>query len=163
MKQSIVEVIAYLLEISSSPAVDVDSSFADQIVIQQRLEDAGFGKDIVSQTFEWLTELIEQQSWYATTTLDADAVSQRTIRIFNPDESIRIGLEARNFILSLEYLGVLDTNMREIVVSQLMFLNQRTVELIDVKWVVLLVLMSKANKNIQDLHGYLLATMAPEV
>lgn len=163
MKQSIVEVIAYLLELSTSQAADVDSSFVDQVIIKQRLEEAGFGKNVVSQAFDWLSELIEQQHWYASNKLDPSAKSTKTLRIFSPEESARIDLEARNFILSLEYAGILDTNMREVVISQLMSLNQRLVELIDVKWVVLLVLMSKSNKNIQDLHGYLLATMALEV
>jgi len=60
----------------------------------------------------------------------------------------------------LEYAGILDTKMREIVISQLMQLNQRLIDLNDAKWVVFLVLMSKANKNAQEMRSFLLATMA---
>jgi uncharacterized protein Smg (DUF494 family) len=62
--------------------------------------------------------------------------------------------------LSLEYTGILDTKMREIVISQLMQLNQQSINLNDAKWVVFLVLISKANKNSQEICSYLLTTMA---
>ena len=161
MKQSIVEVIVYLMEAATSQAEDIEDSFADQAIVKQKLEEAGFARDVVASTFDWLRELIEQQCWYATS-LNVNATENKTIRIFNPEESARINLEVRNFILSLEFNGILDTKMREIVITQLMQLNQRLVEITDAKWVVLLVLMSKANRNIHDIRGYLLATMALE-
>ena len=159
MKHSIVEVIVYLMEAATSQAEDIEDSFADQAIVKQKLEEAGFARDVVASTFDWLRELIEQQCWYATS-LNVNATENKTIRIFNSEESARINLEVRNFILSLEYIGILDTKMREIVITQLMQLNQRLVEITDAKWVVLLVLMSKANRNIHDIRGYLLATMA---
>ena len=162
MKQSIVEVIVYLMEAATSQAEDIEDSFADQAIVKQKLEEAGFARDVVASTFDWLRELIEQQCWYATSLNDVNATENKTIRIFNPEESARINLEVRNFILSLEFNGILDTKMREIVITQLMQLNQRLVEITDAKWVVLLVLMSKANRNIHDIRGYLLATMALE-
>src|SRR3990172_1585643 len=161
MKHSIVEVIVYLMEAATSQAEDIEDSFADQAIVKQKLEEAGFARDVVASTFDWLRELIEQQCWYATS-LNVNATENKTIRIFNSEESARINLEVRNFILSLEYIGILDTKMREIVITQLMQLNQRLVEITDAKWVVLLVLMSKANRNIKDIRGYLLATMALE-
>jgi len=161
MKQSIVEVIVYLMEAATSQAEDIEDSFADQAIVKQKLEEAGFARDVVASTFDWLRELIEQQCWYATS-LNVNATENKTIRIFNSEESARINLEVRNFILSLEYIGILDTKMREIVITQLMQLNQRLVEITDAKWVVLLVLMSKANRNIHDIRCYLLATMALE-
>ena len=161
MKHSIVEVIVYLMEAATSQAEDIEDSFADQAIVKQKLEEAGFARDVVASTFDWLRELIEQQCWYATS-LNVNATENKTIRIFNSEESARINLEVRNFILSLEFNGILDTKMREIVITQLMQLNQRLVEITDAKWVVLLVLMSKANRNIHDIRCYLLATMALE-
>src|SRR3990170_6970163 len=161
MKQNIVEVIVYLLEAAASQVDDVGESFADQAIVKQKLEEAGFARDVVSSAFDWLRELIEQQCWYATSE-NINASDNKTMRIFSPEETARISLEVRNFILSLEYVGILDTKMREIVITQLMQLNQRLVEILEAKWVVLLVLMSKANRNIKDIRGYLLATMALE-
>jgi len=158
MKQSIVEVIVYLLETAVSQAADAVDPLSDQVIIKQRLEDAGFSREVVISTFDWLKELIEQQCWYAATKIDNTIKADKTLRIFDPEEKVRINLEVRNFILSLEYAGILDTKMREIVISQLMQLNHRLIELIDAKWVVLLVLLSKLNRNIQDIRSYFLAT-----
>ncbi len=166
MKQrSIVEVIAYLMEIASSQAVEaeVGDTLSNQLLIERRLEDAGFSKEVVANTFDWLKELIEQQCWYAVTKVDNDAQVNKTLRIFDSVEKTRISQEVRGFILSLEYAGVLDTRMREIVISQLMQLNHWTVELADAKWVVLLVLMSKLNRSIQEMRNYFLATIALEI
>lgn len=158
MKQSIVEVIVYLLEIANSQTADVTDPLSDQVVVQQRLEDAGFSRGVVTSAFDWLRELIDQQCWYAVTKIDDNANSNKTMRIFDPVEEARINPEVRSFILSLEYAGVLDTKMREIVIGQLMQLNYRFIELSDAKWVVLLVLMSKLNRNIHEMRSYFLAT-----
>lgn len=161
MKHSIVEVIVYLLEIANSQVTKVEDPLSTQGIMQQRLEDAGFSHEVVSDAFDWLRELIEQQCWYAVTRVDNSdsAKSSKTLRIFDPVEKARIKPEVRSFILSLEYAGILDTKMREIVISQLMHLNHRFIELPDAKWVVLLVLMSKLNRNIQEMRSYFLATV----
>lgn len=161
MNQSVIEVIVYLLEVTASQVVSVDDAFTSHLTIKQKLVEAGFTKEIISSAFDWLRELVEQQNWYeASINVDASAAHGKTLRIFSPEESARIGLEVRNFILSLEYSGILDMRLREIIISQLMQLNQRWVDLMDAKWVVLLVLMSKSNRSIQELRSYLLTTTA---
>jgi len=157
MKQSIVEVIAYLLEMTATHTFEATGSSTDQDFVQQWLEEAGFSEDTVESAFDWLRELIEQRSWCVSSKFD-DACDNQTFRVFDPEEQAKISKEVRSFILSLEYAGILDTRMREIVISQLMQLNQHLVELIDAKWVVLLVLMSGSNENIDDIRSYLLAT-----
>ena len=61
MKQSIVDVIAYLLEIATTQKTDPVDLFSDQGIVGQRLEEAGFSQDTVLKAFDWLQELIEQQ------------------------------------------------------------------------------------------------------
>ncbi len=163
MKHSIVEVIVYLLEVSNSHVNNIANFEAESAFIQRKLEDAGFSKELVISAFDWLQELIEQQCWYAIAKVDNVSTSNKTFRIFDTIEKARINPEVRNFILSLEHAGVLDTKMREIVISQLMQLNHRFIELADAKWVVLLVLMSKLNRNIQEMRGYFLATVTSGV
>ncbi len=165
MKHSIVEVIVYLLEIASSQVTKAEGPCAafDTEFFQQKLEDAGFSQEIVTDTFDWLKELIEQQCWYAGGVVGDSVDGNKTLRIFDPVEKARLNPEVRSFILSLECTGILDTKMREIVISQLMQLNHRFIELTDAKWVILLVLMSKLNRNIQEMRSYFLATVVSGV
>lgn len=156
-QQSIVEVIAYLLETVISQQTKIES---EPTIVRQKLEEAGFAKETIIRTFDWLKELIEQQCWYAGF---PHVDTNRTLRIFSPEEMYKVSLEIRSFILSLEYAGILDTKMREIVIGQLMQLNQQAINLNDAKWVVFLVLISKANKNSQEIRSYLLTTMAQKI
>jgi Smg protein len=153
-QQSIVNIIVYLLEAIISQQIE---SAPEPAIIKQKLKDAGFSKETIIRTFDWLKELVEQQCWYAEF---PHANTRRTLRIFSAEEAYKITLEVRSFILSLEYVGILDTKTREIVINQLMQLNQRLIDLNDAKWVVFLVLMSKANKNAQEMRNFLLTTMA---
>lgn len=155
-EQSIVEIIVYLMEVIASSS----QTGSDHTIIKKQLEHAGFSKEIIANAFNWLKQLIEQQSWYTTVPC---VNANRTLRIFNLEEICKISSETRGFILSLEYAGVLDTGMREVVINQLMQLNQSVVNLVDAKWVVLLVLMSKSNRNIQQMRDYLLITTAQDV
>ena len=156
-QQGIVDILVYLLETVVSQQTELAS---EPTIVQQKLEEAGFAKETIAHTFDWLKELVEQQCWYETL---PNININKTLRIFSSEENHKIDLETRSFILSLEQAGVLDTNMREIVISQLMQLNQRLVEITDAKWVVLLVLMSKSNKSTHEMRNYLLTTTAQEV
>jgi Smg protein len=157
MRDSIVDVIVYMLEIVSAEANKAEEKFPGPEVLEQELENAGFSPEAISNTYDWLRELIEKQRWYAEDKAENNLKRNPTIRIFDPVEMTRLSLEVRSFILSLDYAGILDTKMREIVINQLMKLGDRVVELPDVKWVVLMVLMSKLNKNIDQTHNYFLA------
>lgn len=149
-EQSIIEIIVYLLETTTTQQTN--------IIASQKLENIGFDKKTIVRAFDWLNELMQQQSWYASLT---HVDTNKSLRIFSLEETCKINLEIRGFILSLEYAGILDTKMREIVISQLMQLDQGSIDLIDAKWVVFFVLISKAN-NTDQMRSYLLATMAQE-
>ncbi|MEI8054414.1 MAG: DUF494 domain-containing protein [bacterium] len=153
-QQSIVDIIVYLLEAVVSQQAE---NVPQPAIVRQKLEDAGFAKETIVRTFDWLKELMDKQCWYAEF---SQVDTNRTLRVFSSEEEYKITLEIRSFILTLEYAGILDTKMREIVISQLMQLNQRLINLNDAKWVVFLVLMSKANKNAHEMRGFLLTTMA---
>ena len=165
-QQSIVDVIVHLLEAAASmQAFDPHDSQEQQMVMWHQLEEAGFSREVVANAYDWLRELIEQQCWYVAT--EATEVNQgfkasKTLRIFDQEEQMRLSLPVRNFILSLEYAGVLDTKMREIVISQLLQLNQCSIGLMEAKWVVFLVLGSKFQRKIEELRGFLLVTMPQE-
>lgn len=146
-EQNILDIIVYLLETTTAQQTNIAAS--------QKLEKIGFNKKIIARTFDWLNELMQQQSWYSEF---PNVNTNKTLRIFSLEETCKINLEIRGFILLLEHVGVLDTKMREIVINQLMQLNKRSINLIDAKWVVFFVLISKSN-NTDQMRSYLLTTM----
>lgn len=142
-RQNIVEAVVYLCMLGVAPEPEI---------IRRRLEDAGFAEETVTYAFAWLRELVARQSWYDEFHY---IESSKTIRIFSQDEICKISLEIRKFILFLEHSGILSTKTREIVINQLMQLNQHPINLIDAKWVVFFVLISKKDANEKDTRKYL--------
>ena len=59
------------------------------------------------------------------------------------DELAKLGVDCRGFLLSLEQLGVLNADQRELVLDRALALDQDQVELDDLKWVVLMVLFNQ--------------------
>ncbi len=158
MRESIVEVLVYLLEVAFKH-INVDQDpVNNQLTIRRSLENAGFSKDLVTEAFDWLRDLIEQQSWYADTEAPETFNNKTaTFRIFSQEEHARLSTQVKNFIISLEQARIIDTKMREIIIGQLMQLNHRLVDLDEAKLVVMLVLVSKLNHNVYDIRNYLAA------
>jgi Smg protein len=63
--------------------------------------------------------------------------------VFHGAELAKLDVNARGFLLLLEQHGVLDANQRELVLDRAMALDQDTLDLDDLKWVVLLVLFNQ--------------------
>ena len=157
IKRATVEVIVKLFEIVFEYVYAASGSVADnQVTISRQLEESGFSKELIIGAFDWFKGLIEQQIWYASSSDNSRVSIGNTFRIFDKGEQLRLGIEVRNFLIDLEKMKILDTNMREIVIHQLIQLDNHLVSLEDAKWVVFLVLLSKFNANFDNVKNYLM-------
>ena len=140
MKESILDVLLYLFEhyfandIALVPGNDPgtqDSTLLGELI------DAGFSADEVHRAFDWLDVLASQRP-------AAQPIPLRgPIRVFHGAELAKLDVNARGFLLLLEQHSVLDANQRELVLDRAMVLDQDTLDLDDLKWVVLLVLFNQ--------------------
>ena len=64
-------------------------------------------------------------------------------RIFSECELARLSTECRGFLMTLERLGVLTAQQREIVVERMLALDADELDTEQLKWVVLMVLSSQ--------------------
>jgi Smg protein len=103
------------------------------------LEMAGFRGVNVQRALDWLAALVDQRTH---PDLDHDA---RTFRLYTPEECARLDADCRGLLLSLERGGILAPTQREIVIERLLALDGEELSLEQVKWVVLMVLTSRAN------------------
>ena len=106
--------------------------------IARDLEVAGFRGVTVQRALDWLAALADQRSQPE---LDANA---RTFRLYTPEECARLDASCRGLLLALERGGILAPTQREIVIERLLALDVEELGLEQVKWVVLMVLTSKA-------------------
>jgi Smg protein len=64
------------------------------------------------------------------------------LRVYASEEIDRLDAECRGFLMFLEQQGILDATRREVVLDRLMALELDDIDLIDLKWVVLMVLFN---------------------
>lgn len=134
------EVLMFLFENYMDGSIALSMNNAD-IVLE--LEKIGFERYEIDRALLWLDGLSEVQ----TAVMEGPKLSSHSIRYFDQEESERIGVEGRGFLLYLEQLGVLDPITREIVIDRIMALDRREVDLPRIRWVVLMVLFNHPDKE----------------
>lgn len=139
MKESILDVLLYLFEhyFASDDLAVSDVLNAQDTPLLAELSGAGFSHAEIQKAFDWLDALAQQRP------AAASPRSNGPIRVFHEAELQRLDVEARGFLLYLEQNGVLDADQREWVLDRAMALDQDTLDLDDLKWVVLLVLFNQ--------------------
>ena len=142
MKESILDVLLYLFEHyfaeDAAPPLPLgdDPALRDGPLVTE-LTEAGFSTAEIHKAFDWLGALAEQRQ------AEVPARARGPIRVFSGPELVKLDTECRGFLLLLELQGILGAEQRELVVDRAMALDQDTLDLDDLKWVVLLVLFNQ--------------------
>jgi Smg protein len=137
MKENVFDVLIYLFENYMDEEVEPT---ADPDAIRTELLEAGFPQLEVNKAFDWLESLADQQP--------IKAVSQPAFRIYASQELAKLDTECRGLLLFLEQTAILSPASRELVVDRVMALNEETISLENLKWIVLMVLFSQPNEEI---------------
>ncbi len=140
MKQTILDVLRYLFEhyAGEDPAFDLD-----QERLQLKLREAGFEDNEILRALQWLEELAVLQEQR----MESELPKTNAIRVFTAEEAAKLDIESRGFLLFLEQVGVLDDHSRETVIDRLMALESDEIDLRQVKWVVLMVLLNQPGQE----------------
>jgi Smg protein len=119
----------------------------DQDELTDELIRAGFHHDEIYKALSWLEKLAALQETDIKPYLAREAASLVT-RIYTQDETMRLDVECRGFLLFLEQIKVLDSSTREMVIDRVMEIDSKEFGLEDMKWVVLMVLFNVPGKEI---------------
>ncbi|HET8551218.1 MAG TPA: DUF494 domain-containing protein [Gammaproteobacteria bacterium] len=138
MRENVLDVLLYLFE---NYLDDDAETYADRDVLTVELEAAGFPRSEVGKAFDWLEGLA----------IDEDKVptlaATGAMRVFNDQEMERLDVRCRGFLRHLENIGILDAAQREVVIDRILALEADTVDLDDVKWVILMVLFNQPGQE----------------
>ncbi len=137
MKQTVLDVLLYLFERCSEDDVDI---VADRESLQGELTRAGFGDSQVGKAFDWLHALAAPRA-------SDDGAAAGSFRVFAPQEIAKLDVECRGFLLFLEQIGVMDAETRELVVERALALEADEIDLEQLKWVVLMVLLNQPGQD----------------
>lgn len=131
------DILIYLFETYAYSAL---SSFIKYDHVIQDLLDVGFQKKDIYNTLNWLQNL----SYYKKILNSPIKISYQTIstRIYTSEESFKLNVDCRGFMLFLEELEILTLDVREIIIERIMALDINELDLEDLKWIVLIILFN---------------------
>jgi len=145
MTGSILDILIYVFDrymLADAPEVPQREHLA------RDLERAGFTPAKVQRALDWLTELAcghDRPPLPATAPHEAAAAG---VRVFTDSELTRLSTECRGFLLTLERLGILTPQQREIVIERTLALDADEPDTEQLKWVVLMVLSSQPGQEL---------------
>ena len=137
MKENVFDVLIYLFENYMDDETD---RTPDPDAIRTELLEIGFPHKEINRAFDWLESLAEQKP--------IQSSSLPAFRIFSTQECAKLDTECRGLLMFLEQTGILTAASRELVVDRVMALNEETISLENLKWIVLMVLFSQPNEEI---------------
>jgi Smg protein len=140
MKETVLDVLMYLFEHYFDDDTELDS---DRESLRQELVEAGFPEGEIGKAFEWLEALTAEDA--VVEPLEGDVLP--AMRVYTHDESERLDLECRGFLLFLEQVRVLDATTRELVIDRIEALEGEDIDLEQLKWLVLMVLFNQPGKE----------------
>ena len=153
MTTSVLDILIYVFD---RYMLDEAPEMLERDDLARDLERAGFGHAHVERALDWLAALVEAANRSAdragSTSLasSTEAAGSRdranavgAFRIFSECELARLSTECRGFLMTLERLGVLTAQQREIVVERMLALDADELDTEQLKWVVLMVLSSQ--------------------
>ena len=143
------EILVYLFEnyYQGEPCPDPDT-------LARKLTDAGFGDEDITDALDWLRHLSrpnDEQDPEAFELCDA-------FRAHTHAEHAKLTTESRGFITFLESAGVLTAPLRELIIDRAMALPEDTVDLDQLKVIVLMVLWARRG----DVDTLILEELLPE-
>ena len=134
MKETILDVLMFMFQ---SYVEDNEEVELDKESLYKNLSEAGFADKNIERAFEWLEGLPG---------VDDSALLNKptkySFRLFSDIEHQKIGEEGLSFLMFLERLGIFHGEIREHVIDRIMALDTQSVDLSQIRWVVLMILFN---------------------
>lgn len=147
MKENIFEVLVYLFENYMIEDSELQPMRND---IESELVRAGFTQTEISKAFIWLEDLSDLCEPEA---LDADHLGHMRIRHYHPYEQLKINIEIRGLLHTLEQSRMISASLREVIIDRILALDIDERDSEKARWVIMMVLC-----NCQD-EGIMLDTV----
>ena len=144
MTGSILDILIYVFDrymLADAPDVPQREHLA------RDLERAGFTPAKVERALDWLTDLAFGRD-RPPLPAAAPGAAPAGVRVFSDSELARLSTECRGFLLTLERLGVLSPQQRELVIERMLALDADEPDTEQLKWVVLMVLSSQPGQEL---------------
>ncbi len=138
MTGSVLDILIYVFD---RYMLDVVPEVPEREDLARQLDGAGLTQRNVERALDWLADLACVRD-----ALPLEG-SGPSVRIFCEGELSRLSTECRGFLFTLERLGILSPQQREVVIERMLALDADELDTEQLKWVVLMVLSSQPDQE----------------
>jgi Smg protein len=155
MKESVLDVLMFLLDNYGEDGT-MDDDDRDDLAGQ--LANMGFEEGEIDHAFDWLESLAQDPETAAST--DCLAWSDGAQRLFSAEETRRLTLEARGFLILLGQNPMVDRPSLDRIIDRAMALDLDEIDLDAIKWVTLMVTYNRPDTA--HLYAYMEELAQPD-
>ena len=129
------DLLIYLFEnyISTKPKLNMNA-------ITVELEEAGFNNKDISSAFDWFNHLEKLSNGPKLT-------NKNSIRVLSHKEYEKISKEGFTFLTFLLNAKILNPTEFEVILDQIMILNQKYINIDEMRWIVMMTLWKSGKEN----------------
>ena len=129
------DLLIYLFEnyISTKPNLNMNA-------ITVELEEAGFNNKDISSAFDWFNHLEKLSN-------GPELTNKNSIRVLSHKEYEKISKEGFTFLTFLLNAKILNPTEFEVILDQIMILNQKYINIDEMRWIVMMTLWKSGKEN----------------
>lgn len=129
------DLLIYLFEnfISTKPKLNMNA-------ITVELEEAGFNNKDIASAFDWFNHLEKLSN-------GAELTNKNSIRVLSHKEYEKISKEGFTFLTFLLNAKILNPTEFEVILDQIMILNQKYINIDEMRWIVMMTLWKSGKEN----------------
>ena len=129
------DLLIYLFEnyISTKPKLNMND-------ITVELEEAGFNDKDISSAFDWFNHLEKINN-------SSELTNKNSLRVLSQKEYEKISSEAFTFLTFLLNAKILNSTEFEVILDQIMILNQKSINIDEMRWIVMMTLWKSGKEN----------------
>ena len=136
MTNNILDVLTFMFDFLFESSEQDSAHELDDDLLKAHLSEAGFDDGRIDKALTWLENIAALQEGK----LDTYVTTHNSVRIYSEAEQGKLNAKARGFIMFMENMGQLNAAQREMVIEQVMTLEDSTLSMDDLKWVVMMVI-----------------------
>jgi Smg protein len=144
-------VLDILLYVFDRYMFDEAPEVPEREALASHLANAGFGEANVERALDWLADLAGLRQHVPASAIDGEALAAprptAALRLYSPQELLRLSAECRGMLLTLEAAEILLPAQRELVIDRLLALDIEDLTQEQVRWVALMVLSSQPGQE----------------
>jgi Smg protein len=145
-EERLLNILMYLFKIYARQSEAM--VYKNSETISQEMIQAGFHQSEIDEVMHWFHELTD----ISASILCDEKKVPKSFHVYTREEHIKINTEARNYLLYLERVKIIDMRTRELIIDRAMALDMEVITVSEIKWITFMILYKNPYYQQQQLQ-----------